>query len=49
MDSSSAYVNELESVLLYVIEETVMEDFKEAGTNNINYKVLLNALLMPYF
>ena len=49
IDSSSAYVNELESVLLYVIEETVMDDFKDPATKEINYKVLLDALLMPFF
>ena len=49
IDSSSAYVNELESVLLYVIEETVMDDFKDPSTKEINYKVLLDALLMPFF
>ena len=42
-------VNELESVLLFVIEETVMDDFKDPNTKDINYKVLLNALLMPFF
>lgn len=42
-------VNELESVILYVVEETVMDDFKEPQTNDINYKVVLNALLMPFF
>ncbi len=42
-------VNELESVLLYVIEETVMDDFKDPLTKDINYKVLLDALLMPFF
>ena len=34
---------------LFVIEETVMDDFKDGSTKEINYKVLLNALLMPYF
>ena len=42
-------VNELESVLLFVIEETVMDDFKDPQTKDIHYKVLLNALLMPFF
>ena len=49
MDSSSAYVNELSSVLLFVVEESVMDDFKEPETKDINYQVLLNALLMPFF
>lgn len=49
MDSNSFYVNELESVLLYVIEESVMDDFKDPETKDINYKVLLDALLMPFF
>lgn len=45
----SCSVNELESVQLFVIEETVMDDFKDGQTKEINYKVLLNALLMPFF
>ena len=42
-------MNELESVLLFVIEETVMDDFKAGPTREINYKLILNALLMPFF
>lgn len=42
-------MNELDSVLLFVIEETVMADFKDAESNEIHYKTLMNALLMPYF
>lgn len=42
-------MNELESVLLFVIEETVMDDFKVGPTKEINYKLILNALLMPFF
>ena len=42
-------VNELESVFLYVIEETVLEDFKEPNSDEIKYNVLLQALLMPFF
>ena len=29
IDSSSKYVNELENVLLFVVSETVMDDFKD--------------------
>ena len=49
LDSVDNSVNELESVLLFVVEETVMDDFKDPETKDINYKVLLNALLMPFF
>lgn len=42
-------MNELESVLLFVIAETVMEDFKEPLSGDINYKLILDALLMPFF
>ena len=36
-------------MLLFVIEETVMDDFKAGPTKEINYKLILNALLMPCF
>ena len=49
IDSSSKYVNDLENVLLFVVKETVMDDFKVPGTDEIEYKILLNALLMPFF
>ena len=49
MDASSAYVNELESVLLFAIEETVMDDFKDRESGDINYQMLLKLLLMPFF
>ena len=49
IDSSSRYVNELESVMLFVVKETVMDDFKDPATDEIEYKMLLNALLMPFF
>jgi len=31
------------------MEESVMDDFKEASTKDINYKLILDALLMPFF
>ena len=34
---------------MFVIEETVMDDFKDLESKEINYKMLLNALLMPFF
>ena len=34
---------------MFVIEETVMDDFKDPESKEINYKMLLNALLMPFF
>ena len=49
IDQSSKYVNDLENVLLFVIEETVMDDFKDPESGEIEYKILLNALLMPFF
>lgn len=35
--------------MLFVIAETVMEDFKEPLSGDINYKLILDALLMPFF
>lgn len=37
IDSSSKYVNELENVLLFVIAETVMDDFKEEATGEPDF------------
>lgn len=49
IEQSSKYVNDLENVALFVIEETVMDDFKDASTGSIEYKMILNSLLMPFF
>ena len=49
IDGSSKYVNDLENVLLFVIKESVMDDFKDPQSDEIEYKILLNALLMPFF
>ena len=38
IDSSSKYVNELENVLLFVVAETVMEDFREQTSDEPNFK-----------
>ena len=49
IDSSSKYVNELENVLLFVIAETVMDDFKEEATDEPDFQLLLQSLIMPFF
>ena len=49
IDSSSKYVNELENVLLFVIAETVMEDFKEESSDEPDFQLLLQSLIMPFF
>lgn len=37
IDSSSKYVNELENVLLFVVAETVMDDFRERTSDEPNF------------
>ena len=40
-------VNDLDSVLMFVIDETVMQDFK--NSEGVDLQMLLNNILMPFF
>ena len=40
-------MNELDSVLLFVVEETVLEDFH--GEEGVKLQMLLDKILMPFF
>ena len=42
-------MNELENVLLFVVIDTVMDDFKDPTTGEPEFQLLLSGLLMPFF
>ena len=41
-------MNELENVLLFVIAETVMDDFMDPATGEPDFQLLLSSLIMPF-
>lgn len=46
-ESSTKYVHDLESVLLFVVSETVLDDFKTQS--GISFQMLLEKMLVPFF
>lgn len=43
-------MNNLSSVLLFIVEESVLDDFKTAAhSSQINYELVLQKVLVPFF